>query len=72
MEVRVLVKEQESICFCVMNKAKKKKFHYFKKLYQNNQFDVLLKEKEAVYWLKLRSISRKSFDRILSFMWHQM
>jgi len=36
------------------------KFKPFKQLYQDNKFDVLLKEKEAVYWLKLRSISRKA------------
>lgn len=36
------------------------KFSHFKQLYQDNKFDVLLKEKEAIYWLKLRSISRKA------------
>jgi hypothetical protein len=35
-------------------------FNYFKDLYQNNKFDVLLREEGSVYWLKLRSISRKS------------
>jgi len=35
------------------------KFNHFKQLYQDNKFDVLLKEKGAIYWLKLRSISRK-------------
>lgn len=35
------------------------KFNYFKKLYQDNKFDILLGDKESVYWLKLRSISRK-------------
>jgi hypothetical protein len=34
-------------------------FKHFKQLYQNNKFDVLLKEEGSVYWLKLRSISRK-------------
>ncbi len=37
----------------------KKKFQSFKQLYQDNKFDVLLKEDGSVYWLKLRSISRK-------------
>ena len=59
MEAKAPVRGQKNICFCVMSKAKKKKFHYFKGLYQNNKFDVLLKEKESVYWLKLRSIARK-------------
>ena len=53
-------KEQRNIYFCVMNKIKENKFNYFKKLYQNNNFDTLFKEKTAVYWLKLRSIARKS------------
>ena len=35
------------------------KFKQFKQLYQDNKFDVLLKDPESVYWLKLRSISRK-------------
>ena len=60
MEEKVLAKGQKNICFCVMSKANKKKFHYFKQLYHENKFDVLLKEKEAIYWLKLRSIARKS------------
>jgi hypothetical protein len=34
-------------------------FKHFKRLYQDNAFDVLLKEDGSVYWLKLRSISRK-------------
>jgi hypothetical protein len=37
----------------------KNNFHHFKQLYQDNKFDVLLKEEGSVYWLKLRSISRK-------------
>lgn len=37
----------------------KNNFNYFKQLYQDNKFDVLLKEEGSVYWLKLRSISRK-------------
>ena len=53
-------KGQRSIYFFVMNKIKKYNFHHFKKLYQNNKFDLLFKEKEAIYWLKLRSISRKA------------
>lgn len=35
-------------------------FDYFKQLYQNNKFDILLREERSSYWLKLRSISRKS------------
>jgi hypothetical protein len=35
------------------------KFKQFKQLYQDNKFDVLLKDPDSVYWLKLRSISRK-------------
>lgn len=35
------------------------KFKHFKQLYQDNKFDVLLKEDDSIYWLKLRSISRK-------------
>jgi len=35
-------------------------FDYFKQLYQNNKFDILLREEESSYWLKLRSLSRKS------------
>src|ERR1700690_4631032 len=35
------------------------KFKQLKQLYQDNKFDVLLKDPESVYWLKLRSISRK-------------
>ena len=35
-------------------------FNLLKKLYQDNKFDILLSKKEAVYWLKLRSISRKA------------
>ena len=35
------------------------KFQRFKQLYQDNKFDILLKEDESAYWLKLRSISRK-------------
>lgn len=35
------------------------KFNNFKQLYQDNKFDVLLKEDSSIYWLKLRSISRK-------------
>lgn len=55
-----LAKEQGNIYFCVMNKNMTNKFNHFKQLYQDNKFDVLLKEKEAIYWLKLRSISRKT------------
>jgi len=35
------------------------KFKQFKQLYQDNKFDILLRDPESVYWLKLRSISRK-------------
>lgn len=35
------------------------KFQQFKELYQDNKFDILLKEDGSIYWLKLRSISRK-------------
>lgn len=35
------------------------KFKQFKQLYQDNKFDILLKEDGSIYWLKLRSISRK-------------
>lgn len=35
------------------------KFKHFKQLYQDNKFDILLKEDGSIYWLKLRSISRK-------------
>jgi len=35
------------------------KFKQFKQLYQDNKFDVLLKDPDSVYWLKLRSISRR-------------
>jgi len=55
MEARVLKKEQKNIYFIVMNS----KFKYFKQLYQDNKFDALLREAESIYWLKLRSISRK-------------
>ena len=60
MAARVRVKEQENIYFCAMNKNMTNRFNYFKQLYQDNKFDVLLKEKGAIYWLKLRSISRKA------------
>lgn len=60
MVARGLAKEQGNIYFCVMNKNMTNEFNHFKQLYQDNKFDVLLKEKEAIYWLKLRSISRKA------------
>ena len=59
MEAEGLVKGQESICFIVMSKNAENKFKHFKQLYQNNRFDILLKEPGSNYWLKLRSISRK-------------
>ncbi|PJE65514.1 hypothetical protein COU91_01215 [Candidatus Saccharibacteria bacterium CG10_big_fil_rev_8_21_14_0_10_47_8] len=34
-------------------------FQKFKQLYQDNKFDVLLRDPVSIYWLKLRSISRK-------------
>ena len=60
MGVEAHARGQRSIYFCVMSKNKEDKFHYFKQLYQNNKFDILFKEKSAIYWLKLRSISRKA------------
>jgi len=60
MAARVREKEQENIYFCAMNKNMINQFNHFKQLYQDNKFDVLLKEKGAIYWLKLRSISRKA------------
>lgn len=51
---RVQRRAQRSICFIALSK-----FNYFKQLYQDNKFDVLLKEDGSMYWLKLRSISRK-------------
>jgi len=42
-----------------MNKNNQNPFKYFKQLYQDNKFDILLKESGSSYWLKLRSISRK-------------
>ena len=35
------------------------KFKHFKQLYQDNKLDILLNEEDSIYWLKLRSISRK-------------
>ena len=52
--VKVQGKEQENIYSIAMSKFKR-----FKWLYQNNKFDALLKEEGSIYWLKLRSISRK-------------
>jgi hypothetical protein len=46
-------REQKNTYFIAMNK-----FSHFKQLYQDNKFDVLLKEDGSIYWLKLRSISR--------------
>lgn len=60
MAVKVRAKEQENIYFYVMNKTMANKFNHFKQLYQDNKFDVLIKEKGAIYWLKLKSISRKA------------
>ena len=60
MEAKVPVKAHGNICFYVMSKKLKQQFLHFKQLYQDNKFDILLKEKPAVYWLKLRSISRKN------------
>lgn len=54
MAVKVPRKGQKNIYFIVMSK-----FQKFKQLYQDNKFDVLLKEDGSIYWLKLRSISRK-------------
>ncbi len=60
MVVKAHAKGQENTYFCVMNKNMANQFDHFKQLYQDNKFDVLLKEKKAIYWLKLRSISRKA------------
>lgn len=54
MVAKAQKKEQKNIYFIAMNK-----FKHFKQLYQDNKFDVLLKEDGSIYWLKLRSISRK-------------
>ena len=44
MVAEVHAREQKNIYFCAMNK-----FNYFKQLYQNNRFDILFKEKNAIY-----------------------
>ncbi len=54
MVARVQKKGRRNIYFIAMSKLK-----HFKQLYQDNKFDVLLKEDRSIYWLKLRSISRK-------------
>jgi hypothetical protein len=59
MEAKAPVKGRESFYFIVMSKDTGNKFKYFKRLYQDNRFGVLLKELGSNYWLKLRSISRK-------------
>jgi len=41
-----------------MNKDLAQRLRRFKQLYQDGNFDILLKEEGATYWLKLRSISR--------------
>jgi len=41
-----------------MTKSPESKFKYFRRLYQDNEFDVFLKEQGCNYWLKLRSVSR--------------
>lgn len=43
-----------------MNKNMTSQFNRFKQLYRDNKFDALLKEKEFIYWIKLKSISRKA------------
>ncbi len=42
-----------------MTRKSENTFKHFKQLYQDNKFDVLLKESGSNYWVKLRSISRK-------------
>jgi len=59
MVVRVRVRGQENTYFIAMTKNSQNTFKYFKQLYQDNKFNVLLKEPGSNYWLKLRSISRK-------------
>ena len=59
MEVKARVKVQKNIFFIALIKEYMDKFKQFKQLYQDNKFDVLLKDPDSVYWLKLRSISRK-------------
>lgn len=54
MVAKAQKKGQRNIYFIAMSK-----FKYFKQLYQDNKFDTLLKEDGSIYWLKLRSISRK-------------
>ena len=54
MAAEAHAREQKNIYFCVMSKNQKDKFNYFKQLYQNNKFDILFKEKEVIYWLKLK------------------
>ena len=60
MEVKDHAKEPGNICFCAMSRNMVNQFDYFERLYKDNKFDVLLREKGAIYWLKLRSISRKN------------
>lgn len=55
---KVRGKGRENIFFTVLIKTMNK-FKQLKQLYQDNKFDVLLKDSDSVYWLKLRSISRK-------------
>jgi hypothetical protein len=59
MEAKVQEREQKSIYSIVMSKSTSERFKRFKQLYQDNKFDVLLKDEASIYWLKLRSISRK-------------
>jgi len=54
MAAKVQKRVLKNIYFIAMSK-----FKHFKQLYQDNKFDVLLREEGSIYWLKLRSISRK-------------
>jgi len=54
MVEKVQKRGQRNIYFIAMSK-----FNEYKRLYTENKFDLLLRDRGSVYWLKLRSISRK-------------
>ena len=55
------VKVQKNIYFYAIKGNKMtEQFHRFKKFYQDGNFEALLSEEKGIYWLKLRSISRKA------------
>jgi hypothetical protein len=54
MGEKVQKKGQRNIYFIAMSK-----YNEYLRLYTENKFDSLLREEGSVYWLKLRSISRK-------------